>query len=251
MIETSDVGEIRLLRLAHGRASALDIELVEALREAIDTAAADEAGAIVLTGTGHIFCAGVDLFRVADGGESYVRDYIPAFKSLMFALFTVPRPLVVAANGHALAGGAVLVAAGDYRLMAAGEGRFGYTELLVGVPFPPEALEIIRFATPRERLPAMLYTGATFPAEEALAIGLIDEVAAAPYFMDRALDVAEKLARVSHAAFAATKRHLRAPALDAMRRYESEFGSSVLDAWSSHETHAQIRAYLDSRVRKR
>ena len=97
----------------------------------------------------------------------------------------------------------------------------------------------------------MLYTGATFPAEEALAIGLIDEVAAAPYFMDRALDVAEKLARVSHAAFAATKRHLRAPALDAMRRYESEFGSSVLDAWSSHETHAQIRAYLDSRVRKR
>ena len=251
MIETSDAGDVRVLRLKHGRASALDIELVEALREAIDTAAADGAGAIVLTGAGHIFCAGVDLFRIADGGESYVRAYIPAFKALMFALFTVPRPLVVAANGHALAGGAVLVAAGDYRLMAAGEGRFGYTELLVGVPFPPEALEIIRFATPPEHLSAMLYTGATFLPDEALAMGLIDEVVAAPEFIDRALDVAERLARVSPAAFAETKRHLRAPALDAMRRYESEFGRGVLDIWSARATHAQIRAYLDGAVRKK
>jgi enoyl-CoA hydratase len=250
MIEASDIGETRILRLAHGRASALDIELVEALRDAIVTAASDGAGAIVLTGTGHIFCAGVDLFRVADGGETYVRQYIPAFKALMFALFTVERPLIVAANGHALAGGAVLVATGDYRLMAAGDGRFGYTELLVGVPFPPEALEIIRFATPPERLPAMLYTGATVPPEEALAMGLIDEVAATGEFMGRALEVARRLAQVAPSAFAETKRHLRAPALDAMRRYESEFGIRVLDAWTSRETHARIRSYLESRVKK-
>jgi enoyl-CoA hydratase len=250
MIEVTDIDEVRILRLSHGRASALDIELVETLRDAIGKAVADGADAIVLTGTGHIFCAGVDLFRVAHGGETYVRAYIPAFKQLMFALFTVERPLIVAANGHALAGGAVLVAAGDYRMMARGEGRFGYTELLVGVPFPPEALEIIRFATPPERLPAMLYSGATFPPDESLAMGLIDEVAAPGEFMGRALEVARQFARVAPAAFAETKRHLRAPALDAMRRYAQEYGGKVLDAWTSRETHARIRAYLDSRVRK-
>lgn len=250
MIDTNDIDEVRVLRLTHGKASALDIELVEALRDAVETAVADGVGAIVLTGTNHIFCAGVDLFRVADGGPSYVAQYIPAFKSLMFTLFTAERPLVVAANGHALAGGAVLLATGDYRLMASGEGRFGYTELLVGVPFPPEALEIIRFATPPERLQALLYTAATCVPDEALAMGLIDEVAAPAHFMGRALEVARQLARISPVAFAETKRHLRAPTLDAMRRYESEFGRRVLDAWCARETHARIRDYLDTRVKK-
>ena len=251
MIGTSDTDDIRLLRLAHGKASALDLELVIALREAIERATTDGARAIVLTGSGHILCAGVDLFRIADGGADYVRRYLAAFRQLMFTLFTVERALVVAANGHAIAGGAVLVAAGDYRLMAVGQGRFGYTELLVGVPFPPAALEIIRFATPPQRLQEMLYTGATFPAADTHTRGLVDELVDPQQLAERALEIARQLARIPSESFAATKRQLRAPALARMHEYERAYGAEVTEVWASEATRASIGAYLDSIVRKR
>ncbi|HEX2215770.1 MAG TPA: enoyl-CoA hydratase/isomerase family protein [Xanthobacteraceae bacterium] len=250
MIEASDSDGVRILRLAHGKASALDLELVVALKQAIEKAAAADPHAIVLTGSGHIFCAGVDLFRIVEGGADYVRRYLAAFAELMFALFTVERPLVVAANGHAIAGGAVLVAAGDYRLMAAGKGRFGYTELLVGVPFPPAAFEIIRFATPPSRQQEMLYTGRTYPPDETLARALVDEVVEQARLLDRAMEVAQQIGRVPHSAFAVTKRHLRAPALVRMREYEEVYGAEVVEAWASEKTRESVRAYLASTVRK-
>jgi enoyl-CoA hydratase len=251
MIESLDVDGARVLRLAHGKASALDLELVVALREAMERAAADSVRAVVLTGSAHIFCAGVDLVRIAAGGPDYVRRYIPAFRELMFALFTFARPLIVAANGHAIAGGGVLVAAGDYRLMAVGTGRFGYTELLVGVPFPPAALEIIRFGTPAAHQQAMLYTGATYLPEAALARGCFDEIVEAPHLMVRAHEIAQQMGRIPHAAFGETKRHLRAETLALMHESEARFGDEVLAAWCSDETHAGIRAYLASTVKKR
>jgi enoyl-CoA hydratase len=250
MIETSDLNGVRLLRLAHRKASALDLELVIALREAIERAAADPVRAIVLTGTGSIFCAGVDLFRVADGGPDYVRRFLAAFRELMFALFSVDRPLVTAANGHAIAGGAVLTALGDVKLMATGTGRFGYTELLVGVPFPPAALEAIRFATSPERLQTMLLTGVTWAAEQTLAHGLVDELVAPEQLTARALEIANQLGRVPHATFAETKRHLRAPTLTRMHEYEQAYGDEVIEIWASEATRASVRAYLASTVRK-
>jgi len=250
MIETSTIDDVLVLRLAHGKASALDLELVETLREDLQQAAADRVGAVVLTGTAHIFCAGVDLFRVADGGPDYVRQYIPAFRALMFALFAFERPLVAAINGHAIAGGAVLAAAADHRLMAEGDGRFGYTELRVGVPFPPAALEIIRFATPAQVLPGLLYGGDTLLPAAALACGVVDGLAAPGEFMGHALERARRLARLAPAAFADTKRQLRAPALSRMKTAESEFASGILAAWTAPETHAAIRAYLAATVRR-
>src|SRR5215212_5836517 len=113
MIETSDTNGVRFLRLAHGKASALDLELVLALRDAYRQADADKVRAVVLTGSGHIFCAGVDLFRIADGGATYVKAYLAAFAELMFAIFSIERPVVAALNGHAIAGGAVLAASAD------------------------------------------------------------------------------------------------------------------------------------------
>ena len=251
MIESFDTDDIRVLRLAHGKASALDLELVVALREAIERAATDGVRAIVLTGSGHILCAGVDLFRIADGGADYVRRYLTAFRQLMFALFTVERPLIVAANGHAIAGGAVLVAVGDYRLMATGQGRFGYTELLVGVPFPPAALEIIRYATPPQHLQEMLYTGATFPAAETFARGLVDELVEPEKLAERALEVARQIGRIPYESFAETKRHLRAPTIARMHDYEKAHGDEVTELWTSDATRESIQAYLAATVRKK
>jgi len=242
MIERSESDGIVTLTLAHGKASAMDIELLEALRR--ELTACDDARAVILTGRGSIFCAGVDLFRLVDGGADYVRRFFPLLRDTMRQLFAMPMPVVAAANGHAIAGGAILVYACDLRLMSAG--RIGTPELLVGVPFPTAALEIVRFAVPQSQKYA--YTGGTLPPDEARTAGLIDEVVAAEALLDRARELAAQLAAIPRESFRLTKAQLRAPAIELMSRDAGD--ARALAVWSDAATHAHIREYLARTVRK-
>ena len=79
MIAHSQHEGVLTLRLAHGKASALDIELLDALARELD-GAAEDVRALVLTGTGSIFSAGVDLFRLTQGGADYVRHFLPLLR---------------------------------------------------------------------------------------------------------------------------------------------------------------------------
>ena len=242
MIERTDSDGIVTLRLNHGKASAMDIELLEALQREL-TAAAD-ARAIVLTGSGSIFCAGVDLFRLVDGGPDYVKQFFPLLSGAVRQLFAMPMPVVAAANGHAIAGGAILFYACDLRLMSGG--RIGMPELLVGVPFPAAILEIVRFAVPRVQQFAL--TGRTVPADEALAAGMIDEVVAPDALLARAQELASQLAAVPAQSFRLTKAQLRAPALELMARDGRD--AEALAVWSDPAVHEHIREYLARTVRK-
>src|SRR5262245_6657115 len=130
MIERTDEDGVAVLRLAHGRANAMDAELCDALTEAMAQAAS--ARAVVLTGTGGIFSAGVDLKRLLGGGRAYLDAFLPSWSRMFERVFFHPAPVVAAVNGHAIAGGCVLAAAADRRVMASDAGRIGVTELLVG-----------------------------------------------------------------------------------------------------------------------
>jgi enoyl-CoA hydratase len=251
MIERTDAGSIATLRLAHGKASALDVELVDAIARAVAEAAADDAvRAVLMTGSGSIFSAGVDLFRLADGGREYAEQFVPALSRMLLEVFALPKPLVVAANGHAIAGGCILTLAADYRLMAQGNGRIGMPELLVGVPFPPSVLEAVRFAVPPQHLQALIYSGRTVSADDALRLGLIDEVVAAEDLAERASSVARQLASLPPRVFALAKRQLRDPAISRAKHYAAELDGDVRERWAAPETHAQIRDYLARTVRK-
>jgi len=248
MIEREERDGVVILRLAHGKASALDIELLEALEGALE--AASDARAVVLTGTGAIFSAGADLLRVHDGGADYVARFLPALKHGIEALFGYPKPVVAAVNGHAIAGGCILAAACDYRLMARGGGRIGVPELVVGVAFPAMALEVMRFAVPDGRLQEIVYTGRTYEPDAALERGLVDELAEPDALADRALEVARQFAAVPAAAFAHTKRHLRGETLARARALGEANDAAASEVWSSPATHAHIRAYLDRTIGK-
>ncbi|HEV2722145.1 MAG TPA: enoyl-CoA hydratase/isomerase family protein [Thermoanaerobaculia bacterium] len=241
MIERAEDDGIVTLTLAHGKASAMDIELLEALRR--ELTASGDARAIILTGRGSIFCAGVDLFRLVDGGADYVRRFFPLLRDTLRQLFAMPMPVVAAANGHAIAGGAILVYACDLRLMSGG--RIGTPELLVGVPFPTAALEIVRFAVPRVQF---ALTGRTLPPDEALAAGLIDEVVTPDALPARARELAAQLAAIPRQSFRLTKAQLRAPAIELMSRDAGD--ARALAVWSDAATHAHIREYLARTVRK-
>lgn len=250
MIERSDNGGVTTLRLAHGKVSALDIELIDGLARALAEAGASDARAVILTGTGSSFSAGVDLFQLVDGGREYAERFVPALSRTLLELFSFPKPLIVAVNGHAIAGGCIFTLAGDYRLMAAGNARIGMPELLVGVPFPPSVLEAVRFAVPPQHLQMLIYTGRLSNPDDALRFGLIDEIAEPAALLARAEEVARQFAALPERAFALAKRQLRDRTISHAKHYANELDADVKELWSDPATHAQVREYLAKTVRK-
>jgi enoyl-CoA hydratase len=250
MIERTDHDGITTLRLAHGKASALDIELVEGFARVIAEVTASDTRAVILTGTGSIFSAGVDLFRLVEGGREYADRFVPALSRMLLELFAFPKPLIVAANGHAIAGGCIFTLAGDYRLMAAGNGRIGMPELLVGVPFPPSVIEAIRFALPPQHLQMLIYTGRTFLPDDALRLGIVDEVVDAASLSARAEEMARQFASLPTRAFTLAKRQLRDKAIDRARHYGHELDAEIQALWGDPATIEGVRAYLAKTVRR-
>jgi enoyl-CoA hydratase len=249
MIElTTHKADIAEVRLSHGRANALDLELCRAITEAF--AQCRSSSAIVLTGRGGIFSAGVDLIRLLGAGTAYIREFLPALSSALEAVFFHPRPVIAAINGHAIAGGCVMACAADGRLMTRGAGRMGVTELLVGVPFPQSAFEIMRAVAAPRLLHSMLYSGVTYVPEVAAANGLVDELVEADRLIDSAIQAAERLAALPPAAFELTKRQSRQPALDRLRRDGPGVDVEMMEIWLSPQTHARIHDYVARTLKK-
>ena len=238
------IGPVALLRLQHGKVQAIDRALLDELDNALDAVAA--ARALVLTGTGSTFSAGVDLFQVLEGTADDTAAFLSRFAAALRRLFSWPAPVVAAVNGHAIAGGALLAWCGDLRVMVEGTSRIGVPELRVGVPFPAAALEILRFATAGGHLQTLAYLGRTYDAAEALARGLVDDVCPTTELQRRALDTAAALAALSPDAFALTKRAIRRPALEAMDRAAADDHQAVA-IWQTTITREAIREYLDRR----
>lgn len=250
MIEREDVGAIAVLRMAHGKVSALDADFCEALATAINAIAASDAKALVVTGTGSAFSAGVDLFKVLDGGADYLKRFLPALESFLKTLLTMPKPVVAAVNGHAIAGGCIIAAACDHRLMADGTARIGVPELSVGVPFPALPFEIVGARVTPSAMRSLVYSGRVVQPPEALALGLVDEVVAPDSLVERARQVAEQLAAIPSVSFALTKRAFVNPILDRVRA-ASSINADVNEAWKNPEVQARMRAYLEKTIGKK
>lgn len=243
MVDREDRGDVAILRLAHGRANALDPEVLGALGEAVTAAAG--ADAVVLTGTGGMFSAGVNLKRLAAGGPDYPGVLIPALGDCFARLFFHPRPIVAAINGHAIAGGCVIACAADRRVAARGGGRFGVTELLVGVPFPALALEIMRGVVPPRLFAEMIYGGRTWALDEAANHGLVDTLVDAPALLDAAVAEAQRLAAIPSETFALSKAQARQPVRDFLAVHAARIDREVQRCWSAPAAEAAIRRYVE------
>lgn len=244
MIEVEQRGPIGIFHMAHGKANALDLEFCEAITARLEAHRHESTQAIVLTGRSHIFSAGIDLLRVLDGGPVYIATFLPALHTVLKTLFCYPKPVIAAVNGHAIAGGCVLACAADYRLMVQQAGRIGVTELLVGVPFPTMALEIMRNAAGPHQFEGMLYGGTLFDPASALEHGLVDMLVDPDNLLEKAVAAAETFASLPPLAFALTKRQIRESVMKRVREEGPQFDRLVQALWSTPETLASIREYV-------
>ena len=242
-------GPVAVLRLEHGKVNAMDLPLCDSLTEQLQALTSDTCRAVVITGAGSSFSAGVDLVQLTQGGADYVKRFLPSMDRVFHALLTFPKPLVGALNGHALAGGCIIAACCDHVVMAEGNGRVGVTELAVGVPFPMLPLEIVRARlTPRDARDLIYSARAVLPSE-ALTLGLVDEVVPAADMLSHAMEAATRLAAIPAVSFGITKRAFAATVLDRVRA-TAAIDADTTAAWQGDEVLSHVRAFLDKRAKR-
>lgn len=252
MIDREDIGDVAVVRLAHGKVNALDLDLLTAIVDTFTELDVSPHRAIVLTGTARSFSAGVDLWRIIDGGEEYIEAFLPALSEAFLSVFNVGKPVVAAVNGHAIAGGAVLACCCDHRILADSGGRIGVTELQVGVPFPATALSILDFAMGAQRARGAVLGAGTYAPADALASGFGDELVAADDLFDYAVAKAVALStQIPPDTFRLTKVQMRLSVNESLARHRPVYDPHTAELWIKRVNDGWIRRYLEQVTRRR
>jgi enoyl-CoA hydratase len=169
---------------------------------------ADPPRGVVLSGAGRFFSGGADLRLVPTLDAADQAEMARGVNELFAGWHQLPCPVVCAVNGHAVAGGLVLALCGDYRV-GVRDASYGLTEVEVGIPFPSEAMTVVRAELAPAVVRRLVLGGGLFDGERALALGILDEIAADP--RRRALEVVADLAGHPPMTYRTIKRRLRPP----------------------------------------
>src|SRR5712691_10232714 len=203
-----DRGGVRILTMNRpAKRNALNLALTQALLAGLRAAESEESvRSIVLTGAGSAFCAGADLaeFKELTPDQTSLVEHRAGLTMELHGIFSkLSKPVVTAINGAAMGGGAGLALAGDVGVMAA-TAKLGYPEVKHGIVAAIVMANLVRNVG-RKAAFELVATGEPIDAERALALGLINRVAAPEQLLSDALALAEKFAGVERAAMAATK----------------------------------------------
>lgn len=217
--------------------NALGTELLLRVRDALLDAG---DAPILLTGQGKAFSAGLNLREVVSLGPETMVGFLDLLEQVVGLLYHHPGPTVAFVHGHAIAGGCVLALACDVRIGTPGRHRMGLNEVALGLQFPPRTLDVVlRQVPPAARHRVLLGAGLHRP-DEALALGLLDEIADRA----RAEAVLESLAAHPREAYTATKASLR-PLTTPPAAVREAFLTEVVPSWSSDAVKARIRSLLE------
>jgi len=237
--------DITILRMARGAVNALDLDAVERLADTLARLAEDDTiGALVLTGAGPAFSAGLDLKAVPGYARPEQRALVEGLNRLFGGLYQFPVPTVAAINGHAIAGGMVLALACDHRICTRGKATLGLSEVKAGVPYPVAAIEVARGELSPAAARAMVLFGRLVGADQALAWGVIDELAEPESLLDRAIAEAMSLAQLPRGTYGQVKRQLRGPALARIKAAIETEEDPTLETWLTAETRQAAEGIL-------
>ena len=235
-------GGVRLLTLDRPPANAITPELLDDLTAALEAARADDAvRAVVLTGAGRFFSAGLDIrggidFQSAISGGA--AGPFAALRACILAFLCLPKPTVGMLGGHAIAGGLILLLACDYRLGLQGDYRVGLNEVEIGASFPRAAFEVVRLRLTHQQASELLLGAGIYPASQAVRLGVVDELLPADAFEETVLRRAARLGAFPHGAYAHTKSALVASAIAAIEAETPDEAITGAAIWMTPESMA-------------
>ncbi len=195
------------------------------MHECLDRALEEEAGAVLLVGRPGRFSAGFDM-NVMGGGPEEMTRLVSEGCKLLARMLTHPRPIVAACTGHALAAGAMLLLASDYRVGASVEAKIGLNEVAIGLTPPIFLVELATLRLSKRHLQRALIHAEIYSPSTAVDAGFLDCVTDTEKLIEVAKMHATRLAPLPTEAFSAAK--LRAHGEVARRMVEglaTDFGS--------------------------
>lgn len=250
MLNITDHGPVREIQIDRPPVNALNPELVSALTGALKAAAA-EARAVVISGREGMFSAGLDVPTLLGLGETDMSDFWGGFSGLLETVAEMPIPTVAAITGHSPAGGAVISLFCDTRIMADGKYKIGLNETQVGLTLPPfihQALVRLVGAHKAERL---IVSGALVSPGEALALGLVDDLADEPAgAVDKALAWCNAHLALPPQAMATNRKIMRRSLTDLFDANSADNHEAFLSVWFSEETQQTLHALVASLKKK-
>ena len=241
LVERRDDG-VAVITLQNGKVNALSGALVATLHRVAEQLIADPPGAVVVTGGERIFAAGADISEF--GGPDEAAPITEAIHAAVDAVAAIPRFVIAAVAGYALGGGCELALGCDYRI--AGERAvFGQPEILLGViPGGGGTQRLARLVGP-SRAKELCITGRQVAAEEALRIGLADEVVPGPDLHARAIALAAECAKGALLGQALAKRAIdegvSMPLHDALRLEQQLF----VESFRTTDSQIGIKSFLE------
>ncbi|HEY3566383.1 MAG TPA: enoyl-CoA hydratase/isomerase family protein [Thermoanaerobaculia bacterium] len=251
MIQTLDHGPVRELRLDRPPANALSPDLISALRQAVESAPGDGAQALVISGSPRMFSGGLDVPNLIQLDRPAITATWRDFYAMMRVLATCPIPIAAAVTGHAPAGGAVISLFCDHRVMSEGDFKIGLNEVPVGIPLPPVIFKAMRRVVGSRQAERLCVQGLLISGDEALRVGLVDELAAPDRVIERAVEWCRSLLALPPRAMAVTRALARA---DLAALFAEETGAEVegvLEDWFSAETQKTLRDLLERMAKRK
>ena len=227
-IVSDRVDGVRTLTVDRPPANAMDVGLLAELVEAIDDICQDPPTALVLSGRPGFFSGGADLKAVPGYGPDQQREMVQGINRMAIGVYSLPCPVVAAVTGHAIAGGMVLALCADYRI-ASSHGRYGLTEVKVGVPYPQAAIIAVQSELAPHATRRLALTNRLIDAEECVALGAFDEAVAPEAVVGRSREVAAELGAFPNGEYARAKRELRGATVARMKAGAET--DPLLEAW--------------------
>jgi enoyl-CoA hydratase len=202
------------VRLDDGKANVLNDVSLAGLEDALARAEDDRAGALVIWGRARCFSGGIDLELVREADESVRTASLRRIARGLLGVWNAPLPTIAAMTGHAVAGGAVLALACDWRIAADVDANIGLTETAIGLVMPTWATVIAQNALGTVSAEQAILGAAVLSPREAAEKGFVHEVVAAERFPTRVSEFAMELTELPTAVYGTTKRRLHRAAYE-------------------------------------
>jgi enoyl-CoA hydratase len=243
ILVSSPSPRVGVLTLNSPKVNALSTQLLGRLHDILRDPATSQFGAIVVTGGDRLFAAGADISQF--GGPDEARTVGAAFHAALNALADLPVFTIAAVSGYALGGGCELAMACDYRI-ASEKAVFGQPEILLGIiPGGGGTQRLPRLVGP-SRAKEIMVTGRQIKSDEALRIGLADEVVAPEELMNRALELASTVATGATVASALIKRAVN-------QGLETDISSGLAlelqlfeEAFGTNDSQVGVKSFLEN-----